>query len=853
MAVYQGEQLNEIIFPLGGIGSGSIGLAGNGRFTDWEIFNHPFKGSTNGYTHFAVRAVGKDGKVYSKILQGDLTKDFMGQFGAGKYKTDDYSGYGFGPSGKTMAGFPHFGHLSFKGEFPIAELTFEDENFPGVIKLTAFNPFIPLDEDNSSIPAAFFKIEIENHTGEDYSYMVSLSVTNPFEGSENKTVSAGKCKGLFMNGSIKDKTDKDYGDMTVLTDGENTHIQKYWYRGGWQDSVTTYANELFSDGQFKDRHYDTPGSEDTGTVSCQSNVPDGETFSVKFVISWNIPNCYNYWSPCKDDKGKDMTWQNYYAVLFENSEKSAEYALTHFTALYEKTLLFKDTLFGTTIDQTVKEAVSATISVLKSATVLRLPDGSFYGWEGTKQSTGSCEGTCTHVWNYNYALPFLFPKLEQSIHKLNYQYNLFEDGHMRFRLQLPLGREGGRDIPCVDGQMGEIMNVYREWKLGAGDEWLKSIWPKVKKSLKYAWYQESPYKWDVNRDGVLEGRQHHTLDMELFGPSSWLQGFYLGALKAAAEIAEYLGEHEEAKEYRNIYESGKNWTEKNLFNGSFYIQKTDICDKSILTEFDAEHYWNEEAGQIKYQIASGCEIDQICAQWHADIMGLGDIYDPENRKKALQALYQYNFKKSMREFVNPWRIFALNDESGTIMCSYPEGVQKPAVPVPYCEETMHGFEYEFAGLLMSHGEIEKGLEVVRSVRDRYNGKTRNPWCEIECGGNYARSMASYALIPILSGFEFDLPKKLIGFNPAVHSSHFSTIWSTATAWGKAETCEDGFELTVYAGTLDVNQISLPFIKNIAFVLCDGKEIESELKDGIVYLKIQNEITASLMIKCNTES
>jgi len=187
------------------------------------------------------------------------------------------------------------------------------------------------------------------------------------------------------------------------------------------------------------------------------------------------------------------------------------------------------------------------------------------------------------------------------------------------------------------------------------------------------------------------------------------------------------------------------------------------------------------------------------------------------------------------------------------MCSYPEGVQKPAVPVPYCEETMHGFEYEFAELLMSHGEIEKGLEVVRSVRDRYNGKNRNPWCEIECGGNYARSMASYALIPILSGFEFDLPKKLIGFNPAVHSSHFSTIWSTATAWGKAETCEDGFELTVYAGTLDVNQISLPFIKNIAFVLCDGKEIESELKDGIVYLKIQNEITASLMIKCNTES
>ena len=35
--------------------------------------------------------------------------------------------------------------------------------------------------------------------------------------------------------------------------------------------------------------------------------------------------------------------------------------------------------------------------------------------------------------------------------------------------------------------------------------------------------------------GVLEGRQHHTLDMELFGPSAWLQGMYLAALKASAE------------------------------------------------------------------------------------------------------------------------------------------------------------------------------------------------------------------------------------------------------------------------------------------------------------------------------
>lgn len=44
---YNDDYTREISFPLGGIGTGSIGLAGNGRFVDWEIFNRPSKGSTN--------------------------------------------------------------------------------------------------------------------------------------------------------------------------------------------------------------------------------------------------------------------------------------------------------------------------------------------------------------------------------------------------------------------------------------------------------------------------------------------------------------------------------------------------------------------------------------------------------------------------------------------------------------------------------------------------------------------------------------------------------------------------------------------------------------------------------------
>lgn len=77
-----------------------------------------------------------------------------------------------------------------------------------------------------------------------------------------------------------------------------------------------------------------------------------------------------------------------------------------------------------------------------------------------------------------------------------------------------------------------------------------------------------------------------------------------------------------------------------------------------------------------------------------------------------------NFKQSLRNFTNMWRIYALNDEGGAVICNYPEDSNRPVIPIPYCDECMTGFEYSFAGLLISEGFTEEGLEVVRAIRDR---------------------------------------------------------------------------------------------------------------------------------------
>ena len=83
-----------------------------------------------------------------------------------------------------------------------------------------------------------------------------------------------------------------------------------------------------------------------------------------------------------------------------------------------------------------------------------------------------------------------------------------------------------------------------------------------------------------------------------------------------------------------------------------------------------------DAKQIKYQICGGSSIDQVLAQWHADIIGLGDIYDKTQLHSALDAMMENNFKPTMRDFANPWRIFSVNDEAGTVICVYPENVEK---------------------------------------------------------------------------------------------------------------------------------------------------------------------------------
>ena len=286
---------------------------------------------------------------------------------------------------------------------------------------------------------------------------------------------------LLNNGTGKDEL--KHGDLTLATDCDTAYTQTYWYRGGWQDSIVSFWNEFSNEKHINERIYDDQGRYDTGTLIAEIKLCPKEKKKVKFILSWNVPNNYNYWNECKNDDGTHKTWKNYYATVFENSVQTAVYSLENWDYLYNRTLNFKKALHETTMPKEVIDAASSNLSVLKSPTVLRLEDGSFYGWEGVHELEGSCEGTCQHVWNYAYALCFLFPELERSIRDMEFNFSTDENGRMGFRIMLPLGRKMTDFRACVDGQMGAVIKCYREWKISGDNKWLEANWENIKKHM----------------------------------------------------------------------------------------------------------------------------------------------------------------------------------------------------------------------------------------------------------------------------------------------------------------------------------------------------------------------------------
>ncbi len=281
----------------------------------------------------------------------------------------------------------------------------------------------------------------------------------------------------------------------------------------------------------------------------------------------------------------------------------------------------------------------------------------------------------------------------------------------------------------------------------------------------------------------MEGVQHNTYDVEFFGPNPLTGVWYLGALRAAEEMAKAVADDEFARRCRVLSEQGSNWIDAHLFNGEYYVQqvRTPTSLDETLPELRAG-MGETDLSDPDFQVATGCLVDQLVGQYMAHIVGLGYLLRPDNIKAALQSLFRYNFRRQFYDHWNTMRTYALADESALLICSWPHG-GRPKVPFPYFSEVMTGFEYQAAAHMIYEGLVDEGLAVVDAIRARFDGQRRNPWNEQECGHHYARAMASWAALLALSGFHYSAVSRQLELVPRWKAEAFHSIWTVPTGWG----------------------------------------------------------------------
>jgi hypothetical protein len=185
--------------------------------------------------------------------------------------------------------------------------------------------------------------------------------------------------------------------------------------------------------------------------------------------------------------------------------------------------------------------------------------------------------------------------------------------------------------------------------------------------------------------------------------------------------------------------------------------------------------------------------------------GVGQILDRRQIASHLKSIHRYNLRKNLSDFANPQRpSYACGNEGGLLLCTWPKGGEL-SLPFVYSNEVWTGIEYQVASHLMLMGLVEEGLDIVRTCRDRYDGRVRNPFNEYECGHWYARAMSSYGLLQGLSGARYDAVEKVLYLQPSL-AGDFRCFFSTAGGYGTVGVKDGKPFCDVTNGKIEVRKI-----------------------------------------------
>ncbi len=591
---------------------------------------------------------------------------------------------------------------------------------------------------------------------------------------------------------------RHFGNMTLTSlDAAATAT------AGW-NSKEAFIADLREDGQLTGPPVakSNLGDKCSGALASSFSLAPGESKTATFLLTWYFPNRMQ----------GDKKVGNMYREWFNSSLDVATYIAENFKRLDSSTQLFRDTWYDTTLPYWFVQRISMPISCLATETCQWWANGRFYAWEGV----GCCPGTCNHVWHYDQALGRLFPELQRSAIEMQYlnPQTRFNDktGYINMR-----GEYWG-NVWAADGHAGCVLMAFRQHQFSPDNTFLKSNWPGIRKAIEFMIQQ------DGNNDGVLEGHQNNTYDIPFFGANSMIGSLYHAVLLAGEKMALAMDDGAFAEKCRRIYESGRKWTEDQLFDGEYFMQ---IVDHQKYPQ---------------HQYGKGCLSDQLLGQTWAHLVGLGHLYREDQVRSALQSVFKYNWAPDVGPQYKAHRpeiYFAMPGEAGLFLCTWPKTrhMGNGHASVRYRNTIWTGIEFQVASGMIYEGLLKEGLAIVRGIHERYDGVKHNPWNHVLCGDFYSRAMASWGCLLAASGYVYDGPAGMIGFAPRLTPENFKAFFSAAEGWGSLVQTRIGSRqsnrIEVKWGRLRVKslQLELPSQAKLAAasVTVAGRQVNADAK------------------------
>jgi non-lysosomal glucosylceramidase len=221
-----------------------------------------------------------------------------------------------------------------------------------------------------------------------------------------------------------------------------------------------------------------------------------------------------------------------------------------------------------------------------------------------------------------------------------------------------------------------VLMIYRDYVLtGRRDlQLLRDTWPAIQQALEYL--RQS----DRDGDGIPEngGYPDQTYDVWVVrGESAYCGGLWLGALRAAEEIARSLGDTAAAGKYHDLFVKSQASYIKKLWNGNYFSYDT-----------ESEYRTNVQA-------------DQLAGQWYANMTGLGDLVPRNLQLKALRTIYDFNVMK-----------FA-NGDMGAVNGMGADG--KIITSNEQVQEVWTGTTFGLAALMLSEGMKDEGYKAAWGI------------------------------------------------------------------------------------------------------------------------------------------